>query len=128
MSTLVGRFGATAEQLRKIRRIAFRCLKSAMGWLLTSSNGRVESSGEAHDVWPIKVIWPRPRKQQAFEGQLFGNCTIRLSDGRGPFTPSGACKVLVEGSFNGLREWKYWEEGEGKWLPIKELERAGCFD
>ncbi len=132
MNTLVGRLGVAAEQIRRIRRITLGCLKSAVGWLPVGSNGNVESCEEAHDAWPIKVIWHRPNKQQKFEGLLFGNCSIRLLDGRGPFAPSRACKVLVGGETNGLLAWKYWQEGEkqgvGEWLPIKELEQAGNFD
>lgn len=147
MDALVERLNVAVEQIRGVRRsiesegqgyrldIALQALEGAIGLLqssLVDSSAHVESPGGDRDAWPIKVIWERPNKHQKFEGWLFKNGKIRLSDGRGPFTPSGACKALVQGSFNGLRDWKYWQEGEkqgeGEWLPIKQLEQAGEFD
>ena len=143
MVALVERLEVAAEQVREVRRsiqsegqgyrldIALQAIQSAVGLLKSSpigSNGYVAPAEGDRGGFPINIIWERPRKRQRFEGQLLENGKIRLLDGRGSFTPSGACKALVGGSFDGWRDWKYWDEGEEKWLPIDELRVAGYFD
>ena len=81
---------------------------------------------DAH-TFLMMVIWDRPRKQQKYEAFLTPDGKIRLADGRGPFTPSGACKELAGGQFDGWREWRYWDEDGQKWLPIDEGRKAGWF-
>ncbi len=146
MVVLVERLEVAAEQVREVRKsvqiegqryrldIALQAIQSTIS-LLKSPDFRTDGDAEPAEknhVWsPIPVIWSRPRKGQRFEGHLLESGKIRLLDGRGPFTPSGACQALVKGFFNGWREWKYWDEGQaggGQWLPIGELRAAGCFE
>ena len=143
MVALLERLGVAAEQVREVRRsiesdgqgyrldIALQAIQSAIGLLKSSTGSPTGYAAPAegdHDGFPVNVIWERPRKRQRFEGQLLKNGKIRLLDGRGFFTPSGACKALVGGSFDGWRDWKWWDEGEEKWLPIDELRVGGYFD
>ncbi len=138
------RLQVAAEQISEVRRsigsegqvyrldVALQALQGVISLLETSPlspNGYISLSTEKSNGFPINVVWPRPRKNQRFDGVLLKNGKIRLADGRGPFTPSAACSALVKGSFNGWREWKYLDPGEEQeWLPIAELRLAGSFD
>ena len=138
------RLQVAAEQITEVRRsmqserqvyrldVALHAVRGVISLLETSPlspNGYVAPTEGKIDGFPVKVIWERRNKNKRFEGQLLKNTKIRLADGRGPFTPSGACRALVGGSFNGWREWKYLNEGEEQeWLPIDELRGTGFFD
>ena len=144
MREIVERLDVAVEQLNQVRRsieseghgyrlnIALQALKSAIALLERaglSGNGQSSAGVEGPDgMFPISVIWERPRKGQRFEAQLLRDGRIRLSNGRGPFAPARACIELVGGSFAGWRDWKYFDEADQKWLPIAQLRAAGYFD
>ena len=144
MDAIKERLQVAAEQISEVRKsiqsegqvyrldIALQAIRCVIPLLHTppvSPNGYVAQAEGRGDGFPINVIWERPRKHQRFEGQLLKRGKIRLADGRGPFTPSGACTALVRGSYNGWREWKYLNEGEKQeWLPISELRETGYFE
>lgn len=143
MVAVVERLEVAAEQIREVRKslvsegqtyrldIAHQAIQSAIGLLdspMLSPNGGTSTIDAQGDGVLSNVVWERPRKHQRFEAQLLKNGKIRLPDGRGPFSPSGACRALVNGEFDGWREWKYWDQGEEKWLRIGELRATGYFD
>ena len=144
MNDVIERLGIATEQLRQVRKalpnggqgfrleVALQAIRSAMDLLKSSTrplDGTKDNSSAHHGLFPIKVIWERRNKNQKFEAHIQSDGRIRLMSGYGRFSPSGACKEVVgDGSFNGWREWKYWDEGTQDWLPISELRDAGYFN
>jgi hypothetical protein len=62
-------------------------------------------------------------KGQEYHAVLLQGGGVRLSDGRTTKTPTGACKAAVGENLaiNGWRVWHYYDEQQGKWVPISTL-------
>ena len=142
---IIERLEVAVEQIRHVRRlstsetsryrldIALQALQNSMPLIRASGNAGSSGNVKAPEAnagdgaGSVTVVWERPRKRQRFEGELLPSGRIHL-DGRGTFTPTGACKAFVPVEINGWSAWKYWEEDEKRWLPIDELRKAGWYD
>lgn len=142
MDAIKARLNVAAEQIQEVKRkkeveennyrlyVALQAIHEAtnlLNKLVDGLNGSTPPRGQSNERFPMKVIWERPRRNQRFEGLLLESGKIRLSDGRGPYSPSGACNALAKGNFNGWVLWKYWEAGLNEWRTIWELREAGEF-
>ncbi|MSQ32661.1 MAG: hypothetical protein EXR59_05480 [Dehalococcoidia bacterium] len=86
-------------------------MKVALQSISDAKSAQYEKPADLSSNHSIKVIWERARTKKKYEGKLSKDGRIFLSDGSGPFTPSGACMHLVSGAFNGWIEWKYFDDG-----------------